>query len=100
MTDVKEFGDVVGNVMLRATSSRMTGLMVGHGGSVMVWGGISLLANCSLIAVRYRDKILRAILRPYAGEVGPGFLLVHDNPQPPVARVAVGTNAFPRPKSN
>ena len=61
----------------------------------MVWGGISLegctnlhvLANSTLTAVRYQDEILRPIVRPYAGAVGPGFLLVQDNAQPHVARV-------------
>ncbi|KAJ8354154.1 hypothetical protein SKAU_G00217210 [Synaphobranchus kaupii] len=65
------------------------------GGSVMVWGGISLegrtnlhvLANGTLTAVRYRDEILRPIVRPYAGAVGPGFLLVQDNARPHVSRV-------------
>lgn len=65
------------------------------GGSVMVWGGISLegrtdlhvIANGTLTAVRYRDEILRPIVRPYAGAVGPGFLLVQDNARPHVARV-------------
>ncbi|KAJ8349887.1 hypothetical protein SKAU_G00250170 [Synaphobranchus kaupii] len=65
------------------------------GGSVMVWGGISLegrtnlhvLANGTLTAVRYRDEILRPIVRPYAGAVGPGFLLVQDNARPHMARV-------------
>lgn len=46
-------------------------------GSVMVWGGISLagctalhvLARGSLTAIRYRDEILRPIVRPYAGVV-------------------------------
>ena len=65
------------------------------GGSVMVWGGISLegrtdlhvLANGTLTAVRYRDEILRPIVRPYAGAVGPGFLLVQDNAWPHVAKV-------------
>uniref|UniRef100_A0AAY5L5E7 Tc1-like transposase DDE domain-containing protein n=1 Tax=Esox lucius TaxID=8010 RepID=A0AAY5L5E7_ESOLU len=63
--------------------------------SVMTWGGIYLedrthrhvLANGTLNAVRYRDEILRPIIRPYAGAVGPGFLLVQDNAQPRVARV-------------
>ena len=67
------------------------------GGSVMVWGGISLegrtdlhvIANGTLTAVRYRDEILRAIVRPYAGAapgsslggaVGPGFLPVQRAP--------------------
>lgn len=65
------------------------------GGSVMVWGGISLegrtalhvLARGSLTATGYRDEILRPIVRPYAGAVGPGFLLMHDNARPHVARV-------------
>uniref|UniRef100_A0A674AXZ8 Transposase Tc1-like domain-containing protein n=1 Tax=Salmo trutta TaxID=8032 RepID=A0A674AXZ8_SALTR len=47
------------------------------GGSVMVWGGISL----------YRDEILRPLVRPYAGAVGPGFLLMQDNARPHVAGV-------------
>lgn len=65
------------------------------GESVMVWGGISLegrtglyvLNRGSLTAVRYRDEILRPIVRPYAGAVGPGFLLMHDNARPHVAQV-------------
>uniref|UniRef100_A0A8C7DIH5 Transposase n=1 Tax=Oncorhynchus kisutch TaxID=8019 RepID=A0A8C7DIH5_ONCKI len=65
------------------------------GGSVMVWGGISLggrtalhvLARGSLTAIRYRDEILRPLVRPYAGAVGPGFLLMQDNARPHVAGV-------------
>uniref|UniRef100_A0A8C7DVR4 Tc1-like transposase DDE domain-containing protein n=1 Tax=Oncorhynchus kisutch TaxID=8019 RepID=A0A8C7DVR4_ONCKI len=65
------------------------------GGSVMVWGGISLggrtalhvLARGSLAAIRYRDEILRPLVRPYAGAVGPGFLLMQDNARPHVAGV-------------
>ncbi|MCJ8738325.1 hypothetical protein PDJAM_G00034520 [Pangasius djambal] len=65
------------------------------GGSVMVWGGISMegctdfyrLDNGTLTAIRYRDEILGCIVRRYAGAVGPGFLLVHDNARPHVARV-------------
>uniref|UniRef100_A0A674PDQ2 Transposase Tc1-like domain-containing protein n=1 Tax=Takifugu rubripes TaxID=31033 RepID=A0A674PDQ2_TAKRU len=65
------------------------------GGSVMVWGGISMegrtdlycLGNGALTAIRYRDEILEPIVRPYAGAVGPGFLLMHDNARPHVARV-------------
>ncbi|XP_067685266.1 uncharacterized protein [Haliotis asinina] len=49
------------------------------GGSIMVWGGISLdgstdlyvIRNGSLNAVRYRDEILDPIVRPFAG--GNGF---------------------------
>ena len=54
---------------------------------LMVWGGISLgvrtalhvLARGSLTAIRYRDDILRPLVRPYAVVVGPGFLLMQDN---------------------
>ncbi|KAI4904756.1 hypothetical protein NFI96_010311 [Prochilodus magdalenae] len=65
------------------------------GGSVMVWGGISLkgrtdlyrLDNGTLTAIRYQDEILGPVVRPCAGAVGPGFLLVHNNARPHVARV-------------
>ncbi|KAL0152204.1 hypothetical protein M9458_051927 [Cirrhinus mrigala] len=64
-------------------------------GSIMVWGGISLegctalhvLARGSLTAIRYRDEILRPLVRPYAGAVGPGFLLMQDNARPHVTGV-------------
>ncbi|KAL6457486.1 hypothetical protein MHYP_G00344490 [Metynnis hypsauchen] len=64
-------------------------------GSVMVWGGISLegrtalhvLARGSMTAIRYRDEILRPLVRPYAGAVGPGFLLMQDDARPHVAGV-------------
>ncbi|KAL0186269.1 hypothetical protein M9458_017939 [Cirrhinus mrigala] len=64
-------------------------------GSVVVWSGISLegrtalhvLTRGSLTAIRYRDEILRPLVRPYAGEVGPGFLLMQDNARPHVAGV-------------
>ncbi|KAL0151541.1 hypothetical protein M9458_053193, partial [Cirrhinus mrigala] len=64
-------------------------------GSVMVWGGISLegrtalhvLARGSVTAIRYRDEILRPLVRPYAGAVGPGFLLMQDSARPHVAGV-------------
>ncbi|KAI4889716.1 hypothetical protein NFI96_019413 [Prochilodus magdalenae] len=65
------------------------------GGSVMVWGGISLegrtdlyrLDNGTLTAIRYREEVLEPIVRPYTGAVGPGFLLVHDITRSHVARV-------------
>ena len=58
----------------------------------MVWGGISLegrldlhVLNCgNLIVARYKDAILKSIVRPI---VCPGFLLLHDNARPHVARV-------------
>ena len=45
------------------------------------------LGNGALTAIRYRDEILEPFVRPYAGAVGPGFLLMHDNARPHVARV-------------
>ena len=45
------------------------------------------LENSSLTAIRYRDEIPEPMVRPYAGAVGPGFLLMHDNARPHVARV-------------
>uniref|UniRef100_A0A8K9V280 Tc1-like transposase DDE domain-containing protein n=1 Tax=Oncorhynchus mykiss TaxID=8022 RepID=A0A8K9V280_ONCMY len=65
------------------------------GGSVMVWGGIYLggrtglhvLARGCLTAIRYRDEILRPLVRPYAGAVGPVFLLMQDNARPHMAGV-------------
>ncbi|KAL0177266.1 hypothetical protein M9458_026160, partial [Cirrhinus mrigala] len=64
-------------------------------GAVMVWGGISLegrtalhvLARGSLTAIRYRDEIRRPLVRPYAGAVGPGFLLMQNNARLHVAGV-------------
>ena len=61
----------------------------------MVCGGISMegctdlyrLNNGPLTAIIYRNKIRGPIVRPYAGAVGPEFLLVHDDARPHVARV-------------
>ena len=60
----------------------------------MVWGGISLggrtalqLVRGNLTAIRCRDEILRPLVRPYAGAVGLGFLLMQDNARPHVAGV-------------
>ena len=60
------------------------------GGSLMVWAGISVqgktdfhvLQNGTLTAVRYRDEILDPIVRPYAGAIGPHFILMDDNARP------------------
>ncbi|KAI4878947.1 hypothetical protein NFI96_014460, partial [Prochilodus magdalenae] len=35
----------------------------------------------------YQDEILRPVVKPYTGAVGPGFLLVHNNDRPHVMRV-------------
>ncbi len=65
----EESGEAVENAMNIVI---MTGF---DGGSVMVWGGISMkghtdlyrLENGTLTSIRYRDDILGAIVRPYAG---------------------------------
>ena len=67
------------------------------GGSVMVWGGLSLdghtdlqvLQGGTLTAVRYRDEILGPIVRPYAGAIGPQFLLMQDNARLHTARASM-----------
>ncbi|CAJ0967045.1 unnamed protein product [Ranitomeya imitator] len=46
---------------------------------------LHVLARGSLTAIRYRDEILRPLLRPYAGAVGLGILLIQDNARPHVA---------------
>ena len=48
---------------------------------------LHVLARGSLTAIRYQDEILRPLVRPYAGAVGPGFLLMQDNARPHVAEV-------------
>lgn len=65
------------------------------GGSIMVWGGISrngrtdlhVMGRGTMTGVRYRDEILNVYVRPYAGAVGPDFILMDDNARPHRARV-------------
>lgn len=65
------------------------------GGSVMVWGGICydghtdlyVIRDGSLTAQRYRDEILHPIVRPFAGAMGPDFVLMDDNARPHRARI-------------
>ena len=65
------------------------------GGSIMVWGGISrdgrtdlhVLERGIMTGVRYRNEILDVYVRPYAGAVGPEFILMNDNARPHRARV-------------
>ena len=55
-------------------------------GFVMVWAGISIDGKTdlhviagNLSGVRYSDEIVHPIVRPYAGAVGDGFILMNDN---------------------
>ena len=64
------------------------------GGSVMVWGGISITGKTdlhviagNLTGIRYRDEVLDPIVRPYAGAIGYDFILMDDNARPHRARV-------------
>ena len=53
----------------------------------MVWEGISVngktdsyvIENGTLTALRYCNEILDQFVRPYAGTIGPEFLLMDDN---------------------
>ena len=40
-----------------------------------------------MTGVRYRNEILDVYVRPYAGAVGPEFILMNDNARPHRARV-------------
>ncbi|GFV23654.1 transposable element Tcb1 transposase [Trichonephila clavipes] len=61
-----------------------------RGGSIMVWAGISLGYRTglrifkwgSVTAIRYRDEVLKPIVRLYAAAVGPTFVLMDDNARP------------------
>nr|KAG5705712.1 hypothetical protein BaRGS_026651 [Batillaria attramentaria]KAG5705713.1 hypothetical protein BaRGS_026652 [Batillaria attramentaria] len=65
------------------------------GGSLVVWDGISVQGktdlhvfwNGTLTAIRYRDEILGPVVRPYAGAIGPEFILMDDNARPHRARI-------------
>lgn len=67
-----------------------------QGGTIMVWGGISVGGRTDLIlldgfmtGMSYRDSILQPIVIPYAAAVGPGFLFMHDNARPHTSRLAM-----------
>nr|KAG5687109.1 hypothetical protein BaRGS_008656 [Batillaria attramentaria] len=61
----------------------------------MVWDGISVQGKTdlhvfwsgTLTAIRYRDEILDPAVRPYAGAIGPEFILMVDNARPHTARI-------------
>lgn len=64
------------------------------GGSVLVWAGISLdgktdlhIVNGTMTGRRYIDEVLEPIVRPYAGAIGPDFILQDDNARPHRARI-------------
>ncbi|GFX62606.1 transposable element Tcb1 transposase [Trichonephila clavipes] len=64
----------------------------------MVWAGISLGSRTdqpifkrgSVTAVQYRDEVLEPIVRFYAAEVGPTFVLMDDNARPHRADIIDG----------
>lgn len=66
-----------------------------NGGSVMVWAGISTEAHTDLIFVengalnahRYVEDVLQESVVPFSHFIGDGFVLMHDNARPHVARV-------------
>lgn len=72
----------------------MTQTVSFHGGSIMVWGGISCEGRTDLVivdnrlnATRYVENILQEHVQPYSGFIGEEeFLLMHDNARPHVAR--------------
>lgn len=65
-----------------------------HGGSIMIWGGLSSEARTELVivdnrlnAARYVEEILQDHVQPYSGFIGHDqFILMHDNARPHVAR--------------
>jgi hypothetical protein len=67
------------------------------GGSVMIWGGINytgrtelvVVAGCSMNGQRYRDDIVIPYIEEYAHNFGAGFVLMHDNAIPHIARIVI-----------
>ena len=61
----------------------------------MVWAGVSydgrtdlhIIRNGTINAQRYRDDILEAFVKPYAGAVGETFVLIDDNARLHRARI-------------
>lgn len=65
-----------------------------HGGSVMVWGGISsggrtelIILQGNLNAARYQQEILDPVAIPYVRALGPNAMLQDDNARPHRARI-------------
>lgn len=66
-----------------------------RGGTVMVWGGISIGGRTDLILLEnfltgrsYVDQILAPVVVPYAAAIGPNFVYMHDNARPHTSRIA------------
>ena len=64
------------------------------GGSVMVWGGMSLatrtplhLVDGILNGIRYRDEVLEPVVLPALGDLGPGAIFQDDNAPAHRARI-------------
>lgn len=65
-----------------------------HGGSVMVWAGISRFSRTPLVVIpppgltsrRYVHEILQPYVLPIRNRIGQRFRLVHDNARPHTAR--------------
>ena len=63
----------------------------------MVWGGICIDGRIdlyiyrkrTLTALRYRDKFLDSVVRPFACATSLNFILMQDNARPHTARVAI-----------
>lgn len=79
----------------RYAQCNIVGTVSYGGGSVMVWGGISLMARTELVVLqggrltadRYITDILEPHVVPYAPFIGEEMLLMHDNARPHVARI-------------
>lgn len=79
--DVKESGEVTVNVILQhiVQHDQFGGVSVGLGRHIHGGTDLYRIDDGTLIAIRYRDEILRPILRVLNGAVGLGFLLLHYN---------------------
>lgn len=79
----------------RYSQCNIVGTVSYGGGSVMVWGGISMEARTDLVLVndgrltanRYITNILEPHVVPFAPFIGDDFVLMHDNARPHIARV-------------
>lgn len=80
---------------MRYLEQHMAPTVAFGGGSVMVWGGISLQSRTELIilnratmnAQRYHDLVIQPIIVPFARQFGPHFIFVDDNARPHRARM-------------